>query len=218
LSLLLPSCYNIAMLSSLLSLVVISLSGVMTPGPMFAVTLARSYKSPWSGVLVSLGHAAIEVPLILLIYFGFAGFFKMNAVQILLSVIGGGMIIWMGIGMFRTRSQVVNEGKDLSTSAFVAGILTTGLNPFFLIWWATVGSLLIMGFVPFGMPGLVIFTIAHWSCDLIWMSFVSVLVYKTHGLWGRRFQEWAFIICSLLLLGFGGWYLYSGIQLLSKGF
>ncbi len=204
------------MLSSLLGLVVVSLSGVMSPGPMFAVTLTRSYKSPWAGVLISLGHAVIEVPLILLIYFGFAGFFQMNAVQIILSLIGGGMIVWMGVGMFRGRSQVIKEGKELSTPTFVAGIIMTGLNPFFLVWWATVGSLLISGFTPFGTIGLVLFTIAHWSCDLVWMSFVSVLVYKTHGLWGQRFQEWAFIVCSLLLLGFGSWYLYSGIQLLSK--
>jgi threonine/homoserine/homoserine lactone efflux protein len=205
------------MFSSLLTLVVVSLSGVMSPGPMFAVTVARSYKSPWSGALVSLGHAVIEVPLILLIYSGFGAFFQITIVQILLSVIGGGMIVWMGIGMFRGRSQVVDEGKEVGTSAFVAGILTAALNPFFLLWWATVGSLLISGFAPFGTPGLVIFTIAHWSCDLIWMSFVSILVYKTHGLWGRRFQEWTFIICSLLLLGFGGWYLYSGVRLLASG-
>jgi threonine/homoserine/homoserine lactone efflux protein len=205
------------MLSSLLGLVLVSLSGVMTPGPMFAVNFTRSYKSPWTGVLISLGHAVIEIPLILLIYFGLADFFKLNAVQIILSLIGGGMIIWMGIGMFRGRSQAISEGKDVKASTLVAGIIMTGLNPFFLIWWATAGSLLIMNFTQYGTPGLVIFSIAHWSCDLIWMSLVSIVVYKTHGFLGKHFQEWAFIICSLLLLGFGGWYLYSGVKLLTGG-
>ncbi|MFC1985207.1 LysE family transporter, partial [Chloroflexota bacterium] len=63
------------MLPLLGSVIVISLSGVMAPGPMFAITLAKSYRSPWAGAQVSLGHAVIEVPLILLIYFGFAQFF-----------------------------------------------------------------------------------------------------------------------------------------------
>ena len=200
------------MLPILLSLVVISFSGVMAPGPMFAVTLAKSYKSPLAGVWISLGHAVIEVPLILLIYFGFAQFFQNNIVQLVLSIVGGSMIIWMGVGMFRARVGVVQKGKDLPYNAFVAGILTSALNPFFLVWWATIGSMLIMKFLGFGTTGLVIFIIVHWLCDLIWLSLVSVLIYRTHTLWGKRVQEWIFIACSLLLIGFGGWFLVSGIQ------
>jgi len=202
------------MLPILLSVVVISLSGVMMPGPMFAVTLAKSCKSPWAGAQISLGHAVIEVPLMLLIYFGFAQFFQNTIVQITLGVVGGGMIIWLGIGMFRARAQVVKEGKDLPYNAFTAGILTSGLNPFFLLWWATVGSLLIMKFLNFGVTGLALFIVVHWLCDLVWLSLVSVTVYKTHSLWGRKLQEGLFIVCSLLLVGFGGWFLVSGIQLL----
>ncbi len=183
------------------------------PGPMFAVTLAKSYKSPWAGALISLGHAVIEVPLILLIYFGFAQFFQNITVQLGLSVAGGAMIIWLGISMFRARTEVVQKGKDLPYNAFVAGIVTSGFNPFFLLWWATIGSMLIMKFLGFGTIGLTLLIIVHWLCDLVWLSLVSILVYRTHALWGRRFQEWVFIACSLLLIGFGGWFLVSGIQL-----
>ena len=200
------------MLPILLSIIVISFSGVMMPGPMFAVTLAKSYKSPWAGTQIAMGHAVIEVPLILLIYFGFAQFFQNSVVQLVLSVLGGGMIIWLGISMFRTRTEVVKGGKDLPYSAFTAGIITSGLNPFFLLWWATIGSMLIMKFLDFGIMGLTIFIVAHWLCDLIWLSFVSVTVYKTHSLWRMKFQEWLFIACSLLLVGFGGWFVVSGIQ------
>ena len=201
------------MLPILLSVVVISFSGVMMPGPMFAVTLAKSYRSPWAGAQISLGHAVIEVPLILLIYFGFAQFFHNTAVQLVLSLLGGGMIIWLGISMFRARAEVVQKGKDLPYNAFTAGILTSGLNPFFLLWWATIGSMLIMRISDFGTIGLILFIIVHWLCDLVWLSFVSNLVYRTHSLWGRKFQEWLFIACSLLLIGFGSWFLVSGIQL-----
>ncbi len=200
------------MLPILLSVAVISLSGVMMPGPMFAVTVAKSYHSPWAGARISLGHAIIEVPLILLIYFGFARFFENTVVQLLLSILGGGMIIWLGIGMFRARAEVVAGGRDLSYGAVTAGIVTSGLNPFFLLWWATVGSLLIMRIVDYGLPGLISLTIVHWLCDLAWLSIVSVLIYRTRALWGRRFQEWTFVACSLLLVGFGGWFLVSGIQ------
>jgi threonine/homoserine/homoserine lactone efflux protein len=179
---------------------------------MFAVVLTKSFRSPWTGVWISLGHAVIEVPLILLIYFGFAHFFENSVVQLVLSILGGGMIIWLGISMFRSRTEVVTKGKDLPYSAFIAGIITSGLNPFFLLWWVTIGSLLVMKFVEFGAGGLTLFIAVHWLCDLFWLSLVAVVVYKTHALWGRKIQEWVFIASSLLLAGFGIWFIVSGIQ------
>ncbi len=201
------------MLPVLLSAVVISFSGAMMPGPMFAVTVAKSYKSPWAGVQISLGHAVVEIPLILLIYLGFAHFFESSIVQLVLSLVGGSMIIWLGITMFRARARVVQQSQDLAYSAFAAGIMTSSLNPFFLLWWATIGSLLIMRFLDFGLGGLTVFIVVHWLVDLAWLSFVSVLVYKTHSLWGKRFQQWVFTTISLMLAGFGVWFLISGIQM-----
>ena len=205
------------MLPILLSVVVISLSGAMQPGIVTAVTIAKSYKSPWTGPNVALGHAVIEVPLILAIYFGFAQFFENIIVQLVLSILGGGMIIWLGIAMFRTRTEVVHQGRDLPYNAFTAGIITSAVNPFFWVWWATIGSMLIMKLSDFAAKGLIAFTLAHWLCDFVWLSIISFFIYYTQRLWGRwaiRVQEGIFIACSLLLIGFGGWFVVSGIQLI----
>jgi threonine/homoserine/homoserine lactone efflux protein len=201
------------MIPVLASVFVISMSGALMPGPMFAVVLAKSYRSPWAGTQVSLGHAVIEFPIIMLIYFGFAAFFESNIVQLALSLVGGAMIIWMGWAMFSARQSVVREGKDVKWTAFTAGIITSGLNPFFLVWWATVGSMLIARIVDYGLGGLAAFTITHWLVDLIWLSFVSFIVFRTHNLWSTRFQEAVFILNSLLLIGFGFWFMISGVQL-----
>lgn len=203
------------MLLVLLSVIVISFSGVMMPGPMFAVALTKSYQSPLAGTKMSLGHAIIEVPLILLIYFGFTRFFQNDVLQLVLSILGGSMIIWMGINMFRTRHEVVSEIKDYSYSAFTAGIILSGLNPFFLLWWATIGSMLLLKMADFGIWGLVAFIVVHWTCDLVWLSFISITVYKTNSHWGKKTQEVVFIACSLLLVGFGIWFLVSGIKLVA---
>jgi threonine/homoserine/homoserine lactone efflux protein len=208
-------CRGISVLAIILSVIVISLSGVMMPGPMFAVAVAKSYHSPWAGTKMSIGHAIVEVPLILLIYFGFAQFFQRDAVQIGLSLAGGAVIIWLGINMFRARKDVVSSGKDLKYGAVTVGIVMSAINPLFLLWWATVGSMLVMKFIAFGTVGLPVLIITHWTCDLVWLSFVSVLIYRTKALWGLRLQEWIFAVCSLLLVGFGVWYLISGIQKIS---
>ena len=200
------------MLAALGTVIITSLSGVMAPGPMFTMTLAKSLKSPWAGVYVSLGHAVIEVPLILLVYFGLAQFFENITVQLVLGVLGGGMIVWMGISLFRARLILAREGKDTTYNAFVAGILMSGLNPFFLVWWVTVGSLLLMNFLDaVGTWGLPFFIIVHWLCDLVWLSLVSFTVYRTHTFWGEKVQEWVFIVLSLTLLYFGGQFIVKGI-------
>ena len=69
---------EVDLLSFLLSVVFVSLSGVMMPGPVFAVTVAKGYRSKVAGVLIALGHGAIEFPLMFLIYFGFTQFFYIH--------------------------------------------------------------------------------------------------------------------------------------------
>ena len=200
------------MLAALGTVIVTSLSGVMMPGPMFAVTIAKSMKSPWAGVLVALGHAVIEVPLILLVYFGLANFFHNDILKFVLSILGGGMIVWMGYDMFRARQKLAREGKDTRYNAFIAGIAMSGLNAFFIVWWLTVGSLLIMQFVDaVGAWGIPVFILVHWLCDLVWLTFVSFTIFKTHKFWGEKVQEWVFIILSLALLYFGGQFIVKGI-------
>ncbi len=200
------------MLAALGTVVITSLSGVMMPGPMFTVTLAKSLKSPWAGVMVSLGHAVVEVPLILLVYFGLVDFFQNDVVKLVLSVLGGGMILWMGFDLFRARRKIAREGRDTSYNAFVAGILMSALNPFFLVWWVTVGSLLLVTFVDaVGTWGLPFFIIVHWLCDLVWLSIVSFVIFRTHSFWGQKVQEWVFIVLSLALLYFGGQFIVRGI-------
>ncbi len=201
------------MLSFLLGLVVISLSGVMMPGPMFAVTIAKSYKSRFAGTQIALGHAIVEIPLILLIYFGFARFFQHELVQFILSVLGGTILIWLGTGMFKARARTIEMGKELPYNSVVAGVVTSALNPFFILWWVSIGSMLIMNSLEFGTTGFALLIPVHWLCDLGWLSFVSILVYKTQSLWGRKFQQGLFITCSLLLIGFGAWFLVSGLQM-----
>ena len=133
--------------------------------------------------------------------------------QFILSVVGGAILIWLGIGMFRARTRVIEVGKDLPYNSVVAGVVTSALNPFFILWWATIGSMLIMNSLEFGITGFALLIPIHWLCDLVWLSFVSVLIFKTQSLWGRKFQQGLFIACSLLLIGFGGWFLVSGLRM-----
>ena len=58
------------------SVIAISLTGVMMPGPVTAVTIANGTRRKAAGALVAVGHGVIELPLIAVLYFGFASFFS----------------------------------------------------------------------------------------------------------------------------------------------
>lgn len=195
----------------LFSVVIISLSGVMMPGPLFAMTVVKSYRAPTSGALVALGHAVVEIPLMFLIYFGFAKFFKLTPLQILIGVIGGVILIYIGINMLRARGIIVEEGKDLPYGSFIGGIITTAVNPYFFLWWASIGSALIIKSTAFGLMGFVLFMVTHWLCDFGWLSGISLAVHRTHHLWSKRIHKAIFSVCGLLLVGFGIWFIGSVI-------
>ncbi|MDD5590754.1 MAG: LysE family transporter [Dehalococcoidales bacterium] len=197
------------------SVALVSISGVMMPGPAFAVTVARSYRSQFVGLKIALGHAIVEVPLMLLIYFGFGRFFEREPVQIVLYLVGGAILILMGINMFRKRGSVVERDRELHHRSVIAGVATSLLNPLFFLWWAAVGSMLIMKSLTFGLIGFALLIIVHLLCDFGWLAFVSVLVYRTKSLWGGKVQAGLITACSLLLIGFGGWFLSSGLRLLA---
>jgi len=201
------------LLSFLFSVILISLSGVMMPGPVFAVTVAKGYKSKTAGALIALGHGVIEFPLMFLIYFGFAQLFT-SSVQKIVGFTGGLILLYMGFQMFRTVKNSSEEPSEGSAhSSIVAGILTTCANPYFFLWWITVGASLIMNSMIFGFSGFLIFTFTHWFCDLSWDTFVSFTVFKSKKFWNRKMQQAVFGFCFITLSAFGIWFIISSLAL-----
>ena len=195
----------------LFTVIVISLSGVMMPGPVFAVTVTKSYKSGAAGSLVAVGHGIIEFPLMFLIYLGLSNFFKLAPVQIFIGIAGGLMLIYLGVDMIRFRVDIKQEREDPSYSSIVGGLVTTTANPYFFLWWATIGSALILKSTIFGTIGFILMATVHWFCDFGWYSLVSMTIHKTHHLWSKTIHRVIFTICGLMLFGFGLWFIGSTI-------
>ncbi|UCD85949.1 MAG: LysE family transporter [Deltaproteobacteria bacterium] len=200
---------NTNLLLFLASVVFISLSGVMMPGPVFAVTIAKGHKNKNAGVFIAFGHGIIELPLMLIIYLGFAQFFTSDTFKLAVGSVGGVMLILMGVQMFRTRKSMATEGRDLPYNSLTAGIITSGANPYFFLWWATIGATLILTASGFGLFGFLLFVAVHWLCDFFWYLFVSVATFKSKHLWSRKIHEIVFGMCSAILVVFGLWFIGS---------
>ena len=119
------------------------------------------------------------------------------------------MLIFMGLMMFRTMRKGLGGSVDLPYSSLTTGIMMTGANPYFFLWWATIGITLIAGAAEFGVYGLLLFAVVHWSCDLVWEQFVSLTVFRTRHLWTPGVQKIVFSICALILIAFGVWFCFS---------
>ncbi len=195
----------------LISVVGISLSGVMLPGPLTAAAISKGYRDKNAGALIAIGHAVIEMPLIALIYLGFAHYFVLPGVKQIIGLAGGLMLIFIGIQLFTGMKKTLAEA-GLPYNSLTTGIIMTGANPFFFLWWATIGVALVANAANFGTFGIALFGLVHWVCDLGWIQFISVSVFKTRYLWTVKIQKTVFSICALILVGFGVWFCVSAFS------
>ncbi len=193
----------------LFSAVGISLTGVMLPGPLTAATIAKGYGDKNAGALIAVGHAVIEIPLIAAIYLGLGHLIGSPQVVKVIYVVGGLMLFYLGFRVFRTAGDAVGEMGGLPTSSLVTGIVFTGANPGFYIWWVTIGMVLIVGAIKFGLIGIVLFTVVHWLCDLAWYEVLSVGTFKSRKWWTQKVRRIVFSGCAFVLIGFGVWFCIS---------
>jgi threonine/homoserine/homoserine lactone efflux protein len=191
------------------SAILLSLSGVMSPGPLFAVTIAKSLKDKMAGILISLGHGVVEFPLMFLIYFGLSQLLTSSIIQKTIGFFGGLILIFMGVQLFRSREENDNGGSYLKYGSLIAGVLATGSNPYFLVWWATVGADLVMKAAVFGLIGFSVFAVVHWLCDFFWNTFVSVTVFKSQRFWNKKVQTIILGFCIVIFIVFGAWFVIS---------
>ena len=121
------------------------------------------------------------------------------------------MLLYMGLQMLSALRKGYGQPKDLPYPSVVAGIITTGANPYFFLWWATIGAALVIGASRFGSVGLFLFALSHWLCDFIWGLLISVTVFKSKGLWSRKVQNMVFGACAAGLVLFGAWFIFSAV-------
>ncbi len=183
--------------------VVVSLSGVMSPGPITAVAIGKGSRSPHAGALVAVGHGLAEWPLMVAVYLGVGRVLDRPVLTAAIGLVGGIVLLVMGIGMLHSaRHAEVGLTSD-GRSPLVAGIVLSLGSPYFFVWWATIGAALILQSVAFGVWGFVALALSHWICDFVWDYFLSAVSYKGGQFLGGRFQKAVFGLTGIALLYFG---------------
>lgn len=194
---------------------VIAFSGAMMPGPFMTMTIGESARSgPWVGPKMIAGHAVLEMVLLVAIFFGLAPLFQKDLFFILIALIGGGIMIWMAQSMFRSLPKLeinTTATNEKSMNLYLAGILMSLANPYWIIWWATIGLGYVLHSQKLGFIGVVFFFIGHILGDLVWYSAISVAVGKGRKFFGNKTYRILVGTCAAFLSVFALWLVYDGI-------
>ena len=193
----------------LLSVGIISLSGVLMPGPVFAAAVVKGAENKHAGAWIALGHSMIEVPLIIAVILGLDFIIKEFWVRTIIGITGGSLLLYMGIRMFQMRNHEEIIKKAFPIHPFIAGIITTITNPYVFLWWATIGASLIIIAIGFGIIGIISFILIHESCDLIWDYSVSYMTFKSKKLWTEKTHKYIFGIFGIVLIIFGVYFIFA---------
>ncbi|MCE5214916.1 MAG: LysE family translocator [Methanobacterium sp.] len=192
----------------------VGLSGALVPGPMLTITISDSVKKGFiAGPLVVLGHFIVEIALIIIILAGFSWLIGSTSAALVIGTLGGITLILMG---YKT-SKSSNYPKLINTTntttrygSVLGGIITSISNPYFFIWWATIGlAFLFKGLEIAGIIGIIGFLIGHWSADFGWTSTVSFLSSKGSKVMSEKQYHYIMKICGVLMILLGLYFLIS---------
>lgn len=223
----------------------VSLTGTLSPGPLSTMTIRESVRwGFWAGPLLAAGHGFIELALVIGLALGLNRFFEREAVAAAIGIIGGLFLLWMGQRILRTLPQqelVIEKGQAANrptTSGgrpgrgllvesradglpamvlflMAAGVAVSVTNPFWLAWWASVGTKFIVESLEQGAAGVATFYTAHVLTDLGWLSLIAFVLATGRRLMSRWTYRGVLLVCGVFLVGLGAWFLVSGVSFIT---
>jgi len=195
---------------------IIAFSGAMMPGPLLTATVSESSKRGFlAGPMLIAGHGILEIGLVVLLVLGVAPFLQQEGVFAFIAIAGGAILLWMAFGMFRTLptlSLSLQAEKTDNNSLIVSGILLSLANPYWIIWWATIGFGYILHSWQFAIWGIIFFFTGHILADLVWYSAVAAAVGKGRHLFTDGIYRGIVGTCAAFLVVFACYFFYAGLQ------
>lgn len=193
------------------TVILVTASGALAPGPLFVATITHGAQGGIrTGLLFAVAHTIVEFSLVLLFVFGLSFIIDQRFIRTAIGIAGG--LVLLGFGLYQIvasyRGRFIQNQKSPSSThhLFFIGMIFTGLNPYFIIWWFTVGAQLILIALEFaGIPGVIFMYISHVWMDYVWLASLAWFAHKGVSFLTARWYRY-------VMLGFGGILLYFGIS------
>jgi threonine/homoserine/homoserine lactone efflux protein len=196
---------------------IIGLSGALMPGPLLAVTVRDTTRRGFiAAPLLVLGHGILELALVTLLLLGLAEWLKGEAATIVIALAGCGALMWMAVGMVReVRSLRFEAAAGRANAAGLEagsahgfwrpvadGVLASISNPYWSLWWATIGLGYLVISSGEGITGVAFFFGGHILADAAWYLFVGLTVSAGRGRFTDRIYRGIVGVCAGFLIFF----------------
>lgn len=175
------------------TVVLISASGVLSPGPLFFATMSEATRTgARAGVLSSTGHLLVEFPLVMFLSLGLLSLASEPLVRRFIGLTGGLALMFFGYMQIRENFRAPprreeHHAKRGQGKVLFIGVIFTFLNPYFLIWWLTIGASLITdALLLASLVGVILMYLSHVWMDYAWLTLTSHLVKKGTRLIGTK--------------------------------
>ena len=212
--------------SFIVSSLVVGLSATIPPGTIFAMTVAESAENGSKAeYMVILGHALVEMLVVVMLYLGLGIFLSSGLVKVVVGLFGGVVLLWTGGNLLKDVYQrkvkysmeepgMVDSWYGVSDPVF-RGVIASVANPYFLLWWATVGgSFILKGSSFLGWLAPLVFLLSHWVFDIPWFAFTSYTVDRGRVFLGGKGFMVLLGICGGSLAVLGLIYVREGLKLI----
>ena len=197
----------------------VGLSGALMPGPLLTLDITEAARRGfWAGPLLTVGHGAVEGAVVVALVLGLGGLLSTPVVGAAIGIVGGLVLIWLAQGMVRgalfgeLSLGSVSSSGGLRAGPAVAGALVSVSNPYWVVWWATVGVSYLAWSLAQGGVGLVAFFGGHIMADLSWYSLVAALIAGGRRLIRDGVYKGLLVACGIVLAGLGVYFVVDGVQ------
>jgi len=203
-------------LDLIISVALVTASGALAPGPVvFATVLEGSRHGTRAGVIFAIAHALVEFPLVILLALGLVSL-NQQAIKVVAGILGGFALLFFGFlqarGAIRPGSPEQRPNRLSRSSLFITGVAFNALNPFFIIWWLTVGAKLILDTLSYGsFAAIPIMYVPHILIDIAWLVVLAYSAMKGRRLIGSKGYRALLAIFGIVLMLFGVNFLFTAL-------
>ncbi|MBM4295820.1 MAG: lysine transporter LysE [Deltaproteobacteria bacterium] len=199
----------------------VALSGALMPGPLLTVTVGEAARRGfWAGPLLMVGHALLEGALVILLLVGVGAWLNRPVILGSVAVLGAAMLGWMGLALVKASRHSRLELDAQSPAGLhpvAAGVLMSLANPYWLLWWLTIGLGYVIFAQKYGLLGVALFYVGHILADLAWYSLVSGAVAQGRRFLSDNLYRGFLAVCGVFLFIFGGYFGIQGLRFFLTG-
>jgi threonine/homoserine/homoserine lactone efflux protein len=195
---------------------VVAFTGALMPGPMLTLVITSvAQKGFWTAFFIVVGHAALELAVVISFYLGILKYLDNPTVIKVISILGGAFLIYMAISIIVSvlRKKITLDlqnrkmGTPLGTkNTFIIvgkGVLISLANPYWYIWWLTIGATFMIKSVSYSFAGVSSFYVGHILADFIWYLLVGFIISTGRRFFNQKVYIAILLVCSAFLLYLG---------------